>query len=260
MPRPAERSRARGHGHLRGRGRAGAGAVARQRVPGALRSLLTPPRAATARGPRRRAVPDDGVRSTSPSRSLLVGITGFNIHRGVAGVGADGCPSPIAERLLEDHGRVVVVSAVNDNENLGAIFRTSAALGVGAVVLDDRCADPLYRRSVRRLARARPPPPPRADRSPPGRVRKDPGVRPPHRRPHPPRRQHPGRPGRRRRRLRRSLRARGRRRGPGLETDVIEAADVSVTIPMSPGVDSLNVATSLGVVAAFAAARRGWTG
>ena len=38
---------------------------------------------------------------------------------------------------------------VNDHENLGALFRNAAALGVDGVLLGPRCADPLYRRSVR---------------------------------------------------------------------------------------------------------------
>ena len=49
----------------------------------------------------------------------------------------------LASRVL------IVVEAVNDQENLGAIFRNAAAFGAGAVLLDPTCADPLYRRSVR---------------------------------------------------------------------------------------------------------------
>ena len=44
---------------------------------------------------------------------------------------------------------VVVVEGVNDQENLGAIFRNAAAFGAGAVLVDPTCADPLYRRTVR---------------------------------------------------------------------------------------------------------------
>jgi tRNA G18 (ribose-2'-O)-methylase SpoU len=44
---------------------------------------------------------------------------------------------------------VAVLEALNDFENLGALFRNAAAFGVDAVLLDPRCADPLYRRSVR---------------------------------------------------------------------------------------------------------------
>jgi tRNA G18 (ribose-2'-O)-methylase SpoU len=51
--------------------------------------------------------------------------------------------------VLADAAAAVVVEGVNDHENLGAIFRNAAALGAGAVLLDPTCCDPLYRRSVR---------------------------------------------------------------------------------------------------------------
>jgi len=46
--------------------------------------------------------------------------------------------------------------------------------------------------------------------------------------------------------------------GPGLSAGALAAADARVAVPMAEGADSLNVATSLAVVAAFAGARRGW--
>ena len=70
----------------------------------------------------------------------------------------DGCPR---NRLTELLARVVVdavlvvVEGVNDQENLGAIFRNAAAFGAGAVFLDPTCADPLYRRTRPGLARPR---------------------------------------------------------------------------------------------------------
>ena len=51
--------------------------------------------------------------------------------------------------LLAQARRVAVLEAVNDHENLGALFRNAAALGVDGVLLGAGCADPLYRRSVR---------------------------------------------------------------------------------------------------------------
>jgi len=80
--------------------------------------------------------------------TLLEAVTGFPIHRGVvASVGRLPAPEPGA--LLRGARRALVVEAVNDHENLGALFRNAAAFGVDAVLLDPRCADPLYRRSVR---------------------------------------------------------------------------------------------------------------
>jgi len=52
-------------------------------------------------------------------------------------------PDPAAPR------RLAVLEALNDAENLGSIARSAVALGVDALLLDPRCADPLYRRSVR---------------------------------------------------------------------------------------------------------------
>lgn len=52
-------------------------------------------------------------------------------------------PDPAAPR------RLAVLEGLNDHENLGSIARSAVALGVDALLLDPRCADPLYRRSVR---------------------------------------------------------------------------------------------------------------
>jgi len=80
--------------------------------------------------------------------ALLSEVTGFAIHRGVvASVGR--LPLPDPGSLVEGAARLLVVEGVNDHENLGALFRNAAAFGVEAVLLDDRCADPCYRRSVR---------------------------------------------------------------------------------------------------------------
>jgi tRNA G18 (ribose-2'-O)-methylase SpoU len=74
-------------------------------------------------------------------------IVGFHLNRGVLAV-ADRAPTPSVADLAR--GRVLaVLEGVNDHENLGALFRNAAALGVDGVLLGPRCADPLYRRSVR---------------------------------------------------------------------------------------------------------------
>ncbi len=51
--------------------------------------------------------------------------------------------------MIEDARRIVVLEDLADHGNVGAIFRCAAALGVDSVVLSPRCADPLYRRSVK---------------------------------------------------------------------------------------------------------------
>jgi tRNA G18 (ribose-2'-O)-methylase SpoU len=75
-------------------------------------------------------------------------ITGYRVHRGaLASLGRK--PLPAVDSVLGDARRVVVLEDLVDHGNVGAIFRCAAALGVDAVVLSPRCADPLYRRSVK---------------------------------------------------------------------------------------------------------------
>ena len=79
---------------------------------------------------------------------LLQSLTGFDMHRGaLASMHRPELPSP--ESLLEGARRVVVIENVVDHTNVGAIFRSVAGLGADAVFVTPRCADPLYRRSVR---------------------------------------------------------------------------------------------------------------
>ena len=81
-------------------------------------------------------------------RSVLAAVCGFDVHRGALAA-ADRWPLPGPAVLLAGARRVAVLEAINDHENLGALFRNAAGLGVDAVLLCPRCADPLYRRSVR---------------------------------------------------------------------------------------------------------------
>ncbi len=81
---------------------------------------------------------------------VMASVTGFDVHRGLLGVAGRLPPEPPEDLLTRVSSRsVVVVEGVNDQENLGAIFRNAAAFGSGAVFLDPTCADPLYRRTVR---------------------------------------------------------------------------------------------------------------
>ncbi|MFP5290502.1 MAG: TrmH family RNA methyltransferase [Actinomycetes bacterium] len=75
-------------------------------------------------------------------------LTGFHLHRGA--LASMHRPVPLDPRaLLADARRVVIVEDVVDHTNVGAIFRSVAGLGADAVLVTPRCADPLYRRSVR---------------------------------------------------------------------------------------------------------------
>jgi tRNA G18 (ribose-2'-O)-methylase SpoU len=75
-------------------------------------------------------------------------VTGYHVHRGaLAAMGRTPLPAP--ETLLAAARRVVITEGVNDHTNIGAIFRSAAALGMDGVLLSPSCADPLYRRSVK---------------------------------------------------------------------------------------------------------------
>lgn len=78
----------------------------------------------------------------------LEALTGFHMHRGALASMHRPAPLDPAE-LLASSRRVVVLEDLADHTNVGAIFRSIAALGADAVLLSPGCADPLYRRSVR---------------------------------------------------------------------------------------------------------------
>ena len=79
---------------------------------------------------------------------LAEAVTGFHVHRGaLASLHRVALPS--VEEVLTGARTVVVLEDVVDHTNVGAIFRSAAALEVDAVLLSPRCADPLYRRSVK---------------------------------------------------------------------------------------------------------------
>ena len=171
-------------------------------------------------------------------------IAGFPFHRGAL-ASASRLPLPAAADLLAGARLVVVLEGINDHENLGALFRNAAAFGVDAVLCCPRCADPLYRRSVRvsmghvlhlPFARLEPWPAALAAITAAGLrlVALTPaatGAVP----------------------VDRLTPAEGRvalllgAEGPGLSAAALAAADLKVRIPMARGVDSLNVATAAAV-------------
>jgi tRNA G18 (ribose-2'-O)-methylase SpoU len=79
---------------------------------------------------------------------LLQRLTGFDMHRGAIASMNRPALVPVDE-LLAGARRVVVLEDIVDHTNVGAIFRSVAGLGADAVLITPRCADPLYRRSVR---------------------------------------------------------------------------------------------------------------
>jgi tRNA G18 (ribose-2'-O)-methylase SpoU len=75
-------------------------------------------------------------------------LTGYHVHRGAL-ASMQRLPLPTVPGVLAGARRIVVLEDVVDHANVGAVFRCVAALGFDAVLLAPRCADPLYRRSVK---------------------------------------------------------------------------------------------------------------
>lgn len=98
------------------------------------------------------AGPDGPVPAYVGDSDVVNSVAGFNVHRGA--LAAMHRPtlvsaSDLLDGLAGGARTVVVLEDIVDHTNVGAIFRSVAALGADAVVVSERCADPLYRRSVR---------------------------------------------------------------------------------------------------------------
>lgn len=81
-------------------------------------------------------------------RELLAALTGFELIRGVLCAFHRPAPRPV-EELCRDARRVAVLEGIVDSTNVGAIFRSAAALNMDAVLINPSCCDPLCRRAVR---------------------------------------------------------------------------------------------------------------
>ena len=81
-------------------------------------------------------------------QDVMNAVAGFDLHRGAIAVAARRPFSDLAA-VATTARRVAVLEGLNDHENLGAVARSAAALGIDALVLDATCADPFYRRCVR---------------------------------------------------------------------------------------------------------------
>ena len=79
---------------------------------------------------------------------LAESVTGYAVHRGALAAMHRPVLRPVAE-VVGGARTVVVLDDIVDHTNVGAAFRSAAALGADAVLISPRCADPLYRRSVR---------------------------------------------------------------------------------------------------------------
>ncbi|MEC3894412.1 MULTISPECIES: TrmH family RNA methyltransferase [Nocardiopsis] len=102
---------------------------------------------------RRAEALDDVVAATEAplyvvSEETAERLVGFDLHRGALAA-YHRKPLPSLDEVLEGARAIVVLEDLVDHTNVGAIFRSAAGLGVDAVILAPRCADPLYRRSVK---------------------------------------------------------------------------------------------------------------
>ncbi|MFC4002157.1 TrmH family RNA methyltransferase [Prauserella oleivorans] len=187
------------------------------------------------------------------SAEVMAKVVGFHLNRGVLAT-ADRVPRPPLERIVAGARVLAVLEGVGDHENLGALFRNAAALGVDGVLLGPGCADPLYRRSVRvSMGHVLRVPFTALDKWPQSLdVLRDHGFRVAALTP------------RAGSVPLRELTATADEQvalllgseGHGLSEEAIAAADVAVRIPMAEGVDSLNVATA-GAVAFYELTGRG---
>lgn len=81
-------------------------------------------------------------------REMLAELTGFELTRGVLCAFRRPAPRPV-EELCKNARRVAVLEGIVDSTNVGAIFRSAAALNMDAVLINPSCCDPLCRRAVR---------------------------------------------------------------------------------------------------------------
>ncbi len=82
------------------------------------------------------------------SEAIAEQVTGFHVHRGAL-ASMQRLPEAGIDEVLADARAIVVLEDIVDHANVGAIFRTAAAMNFDAVLLSPRCADPLYRRSIK---------------------------------------------------------------------------------------------------------------
>lgn len=94
---------------------------------------------------------DAAVPVYTAGQAVLDAVAGFPLHRGILALGRR-APEPAPGDLLDGLGPralVVVACGIGNHDNMGGIFRNAAAFGADAVILDAGCCDPLYRKAIR---------------------------------------------------------------------------------------------------------------
>ena len=80
---------------------------------------------------------------------VMDAVAGFAIHRGYLALGQYRPPVNLTNVLTRPRVRVLALSAIANTDNMGGLMRNAAAFGVDAVLLDKACCDPLYRKAIR---------------------------------------------------------------------------------------------------------------
>ncbi|MBS0362408.1 MAG: RNA methyltransferase, partial [Proteobacteria bacterium] len=114
-----------------------------------LRSVLVAEQRLGALGERLGELPAD-LPVYAAGQAVMDAVAGFHIHRGVLAAGTRMEPS-VDDLLASLPPRALVVgfSSIANHDNMGGLFRNAAAFGADAVLLDDDCCDPLYRKAIR---------------------------------------------------------------------------------------------------------------
>ena len=95
-------------------------------------------------------VPED-VPAYVASGAVLDAIAGFHLHRGILALGRRVAEPDLDDLIhsLPERALVVAACGISNHDNIGATFRNAAAFGADAVLLDETCCDPLYRKALR---------------------------------------------------------------------------------------------------------------
>ncbi|RCW28014.1 tRNA G18 (ribose-2'-O)-methylase SpoU [Ciceribacter lividus] len=93
----------------------------------------------------------DNVPVYEAEAPVIDAIAGFHLHRGVLALGVRDTAPPLKEllRALPEEALVLAACGISNHDNIGAMFRNAAAFGARAVILDETCCDPLYRKALR---------------------------------------------------------------------------------------------------------------
>jgi tRNA G18 (ribose-2'-O)-methylase SpoU len=92
----------------------------------------------------------EGVEVYSAGQAAMDAVVGFHIHRGVLAAGRRAEPDLVTLLAgLPERALVVGLVGIANHDNMGGLFRNAAAFGADAVVLDEGCCDPLYRKAIR---------------------------------------------------------------------------------------------------------------